>query len=41
MNWLRAEFAGLRPTLLAKALGIVALAVGSYAYLIFLIWCAS
>lgn len=41
MNRLRSEFAGLRPTPLAKALGIVALGAGLYGYLLLLIWCAS
>ena len=45
MRWLRAEFAGLRPTPLAQCLGVVfggfGLAVAAWAVLVFFIWCAS
>lgn len=41
MRRVRAEFAGLHPTLAAKVLLLMAGMGGLYAYLLFLIWCAS
>lgn len=45
MNWLRAEFRGLRPTPLAQGLGLLTAgalgAVAAWALLVFFIWCAA